>query len=65
MSSNHLQQHKKSGTCPGEIKHTAVLSEHIGALYLNNNYSDVILKVDKEEFFAHKVILAARSEYFR
>lgn len=65
MSSNHLQQHKKGVSCAGEIRHTTFLSEHIGALYLNNSYSDLLIKVDDEEFYAHKVILAARSDYFR
>lgn len=49
----------------GEIEHMNFLSEHIGALYLNDEYSDIILKVDGTKFHAHKVILAARSEYFR
>lgn len=65
MSSSHIQQHKKRVKCAGEIRHTAFLSEHIGALYLNNSYSDLIINVEDEEFYAHKVILAARSEYFR
>lgn len=64
MSSNRLH-HQKSNSNPGEIKHTAFLSEHIGALFLNNNYSDLTLKIEDNELHAHKVILAARSEYFR
>ena len=65
MSNNQVQQHKKGASAAGDIKHTNYLSEHIGALYLSSNYSDLIVKVDDEEFFAHKVILAARSDYFR
>ncbi|KAJ9578309.1 hypothetical protein L9F63_005475, partial [Diploptera punctata] len=49
----------------GEIEHINYLSEHIGALFLNDEYSDVILTVDGQRFHGHKVILAARSEYFR
>lgn len=49
----------------GEIEHMTFLSDHIGALYLNDEYSDVILTVDGQRFHGHKVILAARSEYFR
>lgn len=49
----------------GEIEHMTFLSEHIGALYLNDEYSDVVLSVDGQRFHGHKVILAARSEYFR
>ena len=48
-----------------QIQHTQFLSEHIGALYLNDEYSDVTLVVDNQPFSAHKVILAARSHYFR
>lgn len=65
MSNNQVQQHKKNASAAGEIKHTTYLSEHIGALYLNSNYSDLLIKVEDEEFYAHKVILAARSDYFR
>ena len=49
----------------GEIQHVGFLSEHIGALYLNDEYSDVTLVVEGTKFQGHKVILAARSEYFR
>ncbi|XP_039294308.1 BTB/POZ domain-containing protein 9 [Nilaparvata lugens] len=62
MSSNH---HMGATTPNGEIEHMNFLSEHIGALYLNDAYSDIVLKVDDTRFHAHKVILAARSEYFR
>jgi len=49
----------------GEVQHIHFLSEHIGALFLNDEYSDVTLVVESNRFNAHKVILAARSEYFR
>jgi len=49
----------------GEIAHVGSLSENIGALLLNDEYSDVALLVAGQRFPAHKVILAARSEYFR
>ncbi|RZF39905.1 hypothetical protein LSTR_LSTR010533 [Laodelphax striatellus] len=62
MSSNH---HMGGTTPKGEIEHMNFLSEHIGALYLDDAYSDIVLKVDGTKFHAHKVILAARSEYFR
>ncbi|XP_024085008.1 BTB/POZ domain-containing protein 9 isoform X2 [Cimex lectularius] len=48
-----------------EIVHINSLSDDIKALYLNDDYSDVTLRVEGESFKAHKVILAARSEYFR
>lgn len=63
MSSNHHMGRTSPPT--GEIDHMNNLSEHIGGLYLNEDYSDIILKVDDQRFHAHKVILAARSEYFR
>ncbi|XP_013777276.1 BTB/POZ domain-containing protein 9-like isoform X1 [Limulus polyphemus] len=61
MSDNHL------GDLPpvGEVDHTASLSVHIGSLYINDEYSDVSLIVEGIRLPGHKVILAARSEYFR
>ena len=50
---------------PFQVQHIHYLSEHIGALFLNDEYSDVTLVVENHRFHAHKVILAARSEYFR
>ena len=50
--------------CPsanGEVQHIQKLSDHIGALFLNDEYSDVSLVVEGQSFRAHKVILAARS----
>uniref|UniRef100_A0A914WNW1 BTB domain-containing protein n=1 Tax=Plectus sambesii TaxID=2011161 RepID=A0A914WNW1_9BILA len=49
----------------GEVQHVSFLSEHIGSLYLDEGYSDVRLLVEDTAFPAHRVILAARSEYFR
>ncbi|CAF0981233.1 unnamed protein product [Brachionus calyciflorus] len=48
-----------------EINHVKQLSTDIGNLFLNTDYCDVKLIVDNIEFNAHKIILAARSEYFR
>ncbi|XP_026286758.1 BTB/POZ domain-containing protein 9 [Frankliniella occidentalis] len=62
MSSHH---HMGRTAPNGEIEHTTFLSEHIGALYLNDEYSDVVVSVDGHRFHGHKVILAARSDYFR
>uniref|UniRef100_A0A146M582 BTB/POZ domain-containing protein 9 n=1 Tax=Lygus hesperus TaxID=30085 RepID=A0A146M582_LYGHE len=63
MSSNHQMGNPSPNH--GEIDHMKYLSEDIGALYLNDDYSDVCLKVDGESFKGHRIILAARSEYFR
>lgn len=54
-----------TGDSIGEVRHVAFLSEDIGSLYLNDSYSDIVLVVNDTRFQAHKVILAARSEYFR
>lgn len=63
MSDNH---HLGQNHCmTGEVDHTYQLSRDIGQLFQNKNYSDVTLVVENVEFSAHKVILAARSEYFR
>ncbi|KOC71172.1 BTB/POZ domain-containing protein 9 [Habropoda laboriosa] len=47
------------------INHISTLSENIGALYLSDDYSDVTLIVGGQRFNSHKIILAARSQYFR
>jgi len=62
-----MSSHQPFNTVPpiGEVQHIHFLSEHIGALFLNDEYSDVTLIVESNRFNAHKVILAARSEYFR
>lgn len=50
----------------GEVNHIVNLAEQISSLYLSDDYSDVTLIVnDEERFPSHKVVLAARSEYFR
>ena len=37
----------------------------LGNLFNQADYSDIELIVDLEHFYAHRIILAARSEYFR
>jgi hypothetical protein len=53
------------GSILSDVDHIPHLSSHIGALFLNDEYSDVTLVVDAQRFRAHRVILAARSDYFR
>ena len=48
-----------------DVEHIDQLSDNIGALFLQDSYSDITLIVDGQRFVAHKVVLAARSEYFR
>nr|XP_025718096.1 BTB/POZ domain-containing protein 9 isoform X1 [Callorhinus ursinus]XP_025718097.1 BTB/POZ domain-containing protein 9 isoform X1 [Callorhinus ursinus]XP_025718098.1 BTB/POZ domain-containing protein 9 isoform X1 [Callorhinus ursinus] len=52
-------------TAVGEIDHVHILSEHIGALLIGEEYGDVTFVVEKKRFPAHRVILAARCQYFR
>ncbi|KAF5292804.1 hypothetical protein FQA39_LY13849 [Lamprigera yunnana] len=49
----------------GDIEHLSQLSENLSSLCMNQEYSDVSLIVEGQRLYAHKVILAARSEYFR
>ena len=49
----------------GDVEHVNQLSDNIGALFMQDSYSDLTLVVDGQRFVAHKVVLAARSEYFR
>jgi len=49
----------------GEVQHVQLLSDQLNKLYLSDEYSDMTLVVDSNRFSVHKVILAARSEYFR
>ncbi|XP_062526746.1 BTB/POZ domain-containing protein 9 isoform X1 [Bombyx mori] len=67
MSSQH--QYMSVNNAPnarvGDIEHISHLSEHIGSLCLSSEYSDVTLIVEGQRIPAHKVILAASSDYFR
>lgn len=49
----------------GEIDHMSYLSDCIGALFLSDEYSDISFRIENEVIHAHKVILAACSNYFR
>ncbi|CAH0718693.1 unnamed protein product, partial [Brenthis ino] len=64
MSSQH-QYMSTSSSRIGDIEHISHLSEHIGSLCLSSEYSDVTLIVEGQRIPAHKVILAASSDYFR
>jgi len=66
MCDHHqLSLAQRPSSCHGEVGHVAHLSEDIGGLFMGQSYSDVTLLIDKTRFHAHKVILAARSQYFR
>ncbi|GAB6031713.1 BTB/POZ domain-containing protein 9 [Chamberlinius hualienensis] len=62
MSDSH---HLGTNRSVGDVEHVYQLSEDIGALYLSNEISDVTIILENTRFYGHKVILAARSEYFR
>ncbi|XP_013140808.1 PREDICTED: BTB/POZ domain-containing protein 9 [Papilio polytes] len=67
MSSQHqyMTVNNSPSTRVGDIEHISHLSEHIGSLCLSSEYSDVTLIVEGQRIPAHKVILAASSDYFR
>ncbi|XP_050439586.1 BTB/POZ domain-containing protein 9-like [Adelges cooleyi] len=48
-----------------EINHAEFLIKDISNLYLSIEFSDVLLEVEGEKINAHRVVLAARCEYFR
>ncbi|XP_063993125.1 BTB/POZ domain-containing protein 9 [Diachasmimorpha longicaudata] len=60
-----MSSHHHLNATSGEVVHINDLSEDIGALYLSDEYSDVTLIVSGQRFNGHRVILAARSQYFR
>ncbi|KAM9476638.1 BTB/POZ domain-containing protein 9 isoform 1-T1 [Clarias gariepinus] len=48
-----------------EVDHMHLLSEQLAALVPDEEYSDVTFLVEEKRFPAHRVILAARCQYFR
>lgn len=62
MSDSH---HLGSNHPVGEVEHIRSLSDDLTALHVSDEYSDVTLIVNNVKFHGHRVILAARSEYFR
>lgn len=44
---------------------TGRFSDQMAQLCMNSDYSDVTFIVEDQKLYAHRVILAARSEYFR
>ncbi|XP_032664988.1 BTB/POZ domain-containing protein 9 [Odontomachus brunneus] len=60
-----MSSHHHLNPSSGEIDHIHFVSEDVGALYRSEDYSDVTLVVAGQKFNTHKLILAARSEYFR
>lgn len=65
MSSQRQYLASKATARVGDIEHVDYLSEQIGALCLSSEYSDVTLIVEGQRIPAHKVILAASSDFFR
>ncbi len=64
--SHHMSSTEPSSeTSMGEVNHISILSDNLSSLYLSDNYSDLTLIIDNNRLPAHKVLLAARSDYFR
>ena len=55
----------RSRTATGDVCHVTGLANDINALLSSHDYSDITFVVENQEFHAHKVIMAARCEYFR
>ncbi|VDO40221.1 unnamed protein product [Haemonchus placei] len=49
----------------GEIDHSRLVSQDMAPMYLSPDLSDVTFVVDEKAFAAHKMLLVARSKYFR
>ena len=58
-------RHLRSPTPGGIVDHVTSVSNNLGELVYNTEYSDITLVVEDVRFQSHKVILAARSDYFR
>ena len=65
MAADGLCDQRLHNDLLGDVVHVNQLSDNIGALFMQDGYSDITLVVEEQRFVAHKVILAARSEYFR
>lgn len=50
---------------PAEIDHTKTLSSDFARLYVQTDLSDLQLIIESECFYVHRIVLAARSQYFR
>ena len=65
-SSAMCDHHQLRSPAPvGVVDHVSTLSENFAELVETEDYSDITLLVDGTRFRSHKVILAARSEFFR
>lgn len=68
--SGHGQHFQRSGGGSGSIVNghvdlTDLLSDQLASLALSTQYADIVFLVDDQRLPAHRVILAARSDYFR
>lgn len=62
---DNLTEEGGHNSVEGLVDHCKELSQDIGALLQNEEFSDVTFVVQNKQFAAHRVILAARSHYFR
>lgn len=65
MSDNADFRYESSRISAGEIDHVELLSSQTRALYQSQEFADVTFIVENRRFHVHRVVLAARSEYFR
>uniref|UniRef100_A0A182Q251 BTB/POZ domain-containing protein 9 n=1 Tax=Anopheles farauti TaxID=69004 RepID=A0A182Q251_9DIPT len=68
MAGNQQQQPQQHASCitrTKEIELTARFSEQMAQLCMSSDYADVTFLVEGQRIPAHRVILAARSDYFR
>ncbi|XP_065661454.1 BTB/POZ domain-containing protein 9 isoform X4 [Hydra vulgaris] len=63
--SNHIQELCTLNSSKGDINHIQLLSSQMDSLLISKKFSDVTFIVDNQKFFCHRLILAARCEYFR
>ena len=63
MSDNHHNLNRIPSL--SEINHTHFLAQNFGSLYMSEEYADINLIVENNIIPGHRVILAARSNYFK
>ncbi|CAK9303911.1 unnamed protein product [Gordionus sp. m RMFG-2023] len=59
MTSNDINKHKKF-----KFHNTRMLQE-LRDMWINKQFCDTTIKVDKKTYLAHRIVLASKSEYFR
>lgn len=55
---------KSTSNINGEVDHIELLSSQLKSLQISEKFTDVTFIVEGEKFYAHRIILSARCEYF-